>query len=64
MIEEMMEAFEVLKKKLTSPPVLGFLDFDALLIVEINAHSGVIDPVYAQKKEERKLNPMQYENRT
>ena len=62
--DEMMSAFEVLKQRLTSPPVLAFPEFEAPFIVETDASSVAVGAVLAQKKEDGKVHPIQYASRT
>ena len=61
---EMLEAFEKLKLKLTSPPVLTFPDFEKLYVVETDASSVAVGAVMAQRKEDRKVHPIQLASRT
>ena len=60
---EMQEAFEKLKLKLTSPPVLAFPDFQRPFVVETDASSVAVGAVMAQRKEDRKVHPIQYASR-
>ena len=53
-MEETQKAFEGLKLKLTTPPVL----------VETDASSVAVGAVLAQKKEDKKTHPIQYASRT
>ena len=60
----MQEAFEEVKKKLTSPPVLAFSDFEKSFVVETDASSVDVGAVLAQHKEDGKCHPVQYASRT
>ena len=60
----MQKAFEELKKKLTSPPVLTFPDFEKSFVVETDASSVAVGAVLAQRNEDRKCHPVQYASRT
>ena len=62
--DEMRVAFDTLKERLTSPPLLAFPDFDAPFVVETDASSVAIGAVLAQKKEDGKVHPIQYASRT
>eukprot|EP00737_Agarophyton_chilense_P002014 gb/GEZJ01002279.1/.p1 GENE.gb/GEZJ01002279.1/~~gb/GEZJ01002279.1/.p1 ORF type:complete len:384 (+),score=41.68 gb/GEZJ01002279.1/:2514-3665(+) len=61
---EMQAAFEDLKKKMTTPPVLAFPDFDSPFIVEKDASSVALGAVLSQKKEDGKVHPIQYASRS
>lgn len=50
-IEEIREDFENLRKKLTTPKVLSFREFDPLFVVETDASSVVLRVVLGQQKE-------------
>ena len=62
--EEMSTAFEILKGKLTAPPVLALPDFDAPFVVETDASSISLGAGLAQKKSDGKIHPVQYASRT
>ena len=62
--EEMQQAFDELRIKLTSPPVLAYPDFGKLFVVETDASSVSVGAVLAQKKEDGKIHPIQYASRT
>ena len=49
---EMQKAFEELKQKLTSPPVLAFPNFEKSFVVETDASSVAVGAVLAQRKED------------
>lgn len=57
-------AFEVLKMKFTSAPVLAFRDFEQHIIVEAGASSGAFGNVSSQKKRDGRLYPDQFTTRT
>ena len=61
---EMMSAFDVLKQRLTTPPVLAFPEFEAPFIVGTDASSVAFGALLAQKKADEKVHPIQYTNRT
>lgn len=60
----MKEAFQMLKAKLTSPPVLAFPDFDAPVIVGTDYSNVALGSMFSQKKDGRKVQPVQYAIRT
>ncbi|CDF33201.1 unnamed protein product [Chondrus crispus] len=60
----MQEAFDELRIKLTSPPVLAYPDFEKAFVVETDASSVSVGAVLAQKKEDGKIHPIQYASRT
>ena len=62
--KEMRSAFEVLKQKLTTPPLLSLPDFDVPFVVETDASSVAVGAVLAQKKKDGKIHPVQYASRT
>ena len=62
--DEMQKAFERLKFKLTSPPVLAFPDFDQPFVVETDASSVAVGAVLTQRKEDKRVQPIQYASRT
>ena len=49
------EAFQILKHKLTSAPVLGFPDFELPFILEVDSSLEGIGAVLSQKQEGRKV---------
>ena len=49
------EAFQILKHKLTSAPVLGFPDFELPFILEVDSNLEGIGAVLSQKQEGRKV---------
>ena len=49
------EAFQILKHKLTSAPVLGFPDFELPFILEVDSSLDGIGAVLSQKQEGRKV---------
>lgn len=57
-------AFQDLKRKLTTPPLLAFPDFDLPFIVETDASCLSLGAVLAQKKEDDKIHPIQFASRT
>lgn len=57
-------AFENLKEKLTSPPVLAFSDFETHFIMETDAFSAAVGSILAKKMEDGNNNLLQYESRT
>ena len=61
---EMQEAFDELRIKLTSPPVLAYSDLEKPFVVETDASSVSVGAVLVQKKEDRKIHPLQYASRT
>ena len=61
---EMTDAFNTLKEKLTTPPVLSFPNFDDQFIVETDASNVSVGAVLSQKKEDGKVHPIQYASRT
>lgn len=58
--EEMTTAFEKLKEKLTSPPVMAFPDFDVLFNVETDVSSISWGAALARTKKDGKIHPAQY----
>ena len=60
----MQQAFEELRIKLTSPPILAYPDFGKPFMVETDASSVSVGAVPAQKKEDGKIHPIQYASRT
>ena len=62
--DEMRVAFDTLKERLKSPPLLAFADFDVPFVVETDASSVAIGSVLVQKKEDGKVHPIQYASRT
>lgn len=61
---EMETALDTLKKAMTSPPVLTFLDFEQAFLVETDASSVAIGAVLAQRKEDGRVHPVQFASRT
>ena len=59
----MQEACEELKLNLTSSPVLAFPEFELPFVVETDASSVGVGAVMAQRKEDRKVHPIQYASR-
>ena len=55
---EMQEAFDELRIKLTSPPVLAYPDFEKPFMVETDAISVSVGAVLDQKKGNRKIHPI------
>ena len=53
----MQEDFDELHIKLTSLPVLAYLDFEKPFVVETDASSVSVGAVLAQKKEDWKEHP-------
>ena len=56
----MQEAFEKRKVKLTSPPVSAFPYFEEPFVVETDVSSVAVRAVIVQRKEDRKVHPIQY----
>lgn len=62
--DEVKKAFQSLQRKLTTPTVLAFIDFDHPFIFE-TAHSCLsLGAVLAQQKEDREVHRMQLASRT
>ena len=61
---EMQEAFIELKKKLCSPPVLTYPEFNKSFVVETDASEYSVGAVLSQKDENGKLHPIQFSSRT
>ena len=61
--QECQEAFETLKKQLTSAPVLGYPIFDAPFVLETDASIDGLGAVMSQTQEDRKLHPIAYASR-
>ena len=61
--QECQEAFETLKKKLTSAPVLGYPRFDAPFVLETDASIDGLGAVLSQTREDGKLHPITYASR-
>ena len=61
--QECQEAFETLKKKLTSAPVLGYPRFDASFVLETDASIDGLGAVLSQTQEDGKLHPITYASR-
>ena len=62
--EEMRTAFQKLKQGVTSPPRLALPNFDVPFVVETDASKVAVGEVLAQKKEDKKIHPIQYASRT
>jgi len=62
--EEMDESFRGLKKAMTSPPVLAYLDFEKPFIVETDASKVGVSAVLTQKGERGEVHPVQFTSRT
>lgn len=62
--DEMQRAFEDLKNRLCSPPIIAFPDFDTPFIVETDASSVGLGAVLAQKDEKGAVHPIQFASRT
>lgn len=60
----MSGAFEELKKSLTTPPVLAFPEFGRPFVVETDASEVALCAILAQKKDDEKVHPVHYANRT
>ena len=54
----MRSAFEGLRQKLTTPPLLPLLDIDVPFVVETDASSVAVGAVLAQKKKDGKIHPI------
>lgn len=60
----MQEASENLKKKITMPPVIAFHAFHCQFVVGTEAFSVALGVVLAQKKQDEKLQTIQFLSRT
>ena len=60
----MQIAFDTLKGRLTSPPVLAFPDFDEQFVVETDASATAVGPVLAQRSEDGMTHPIQFASRS
>lgn len=60
----MQVAFDDLRCKLTSPPVLAFPDFEVPFIVETDASSVSVGAVLVQRKKKGKIHFIQFASRT
>ena len=60
----MQEAFDELRIKLTSLPVLAYPDLEKPFVVETYASSVSVGAVLDQKKEDGKIHPIQYASLT
>lgn len=60
----MQNAFETLKLKLTSPPVLAFTNFHKTFFVETDASGTAIEALFLQIQEDGRPHPNQYSSRT
>ena len=56
--EEMQQAFDELRIKLTSPPVLAYPDLEKPFVVETDVSSVSVGAVLAQKKQDGKIRPI------
>ena len=54
------QAFNKLKKRLVSAPLLAYFNLERPLMLEIDALDGVITGVYSQKKTDREQYPIAY----
>ena len=61
---QMSIAFQDLKQRLVSPPVLALPDFDQPFIVETDASNVALGAVLAQKCRDGAVHPIQYASRT
>ena len=61
---ECQQAFEDLKGKLVSLPVLAFPDFDKSFVLETDASIQGLGAVLSQKQADRKLYPVAYASRS
>ena len=59
----MRKAFQNLKQRVTSPPLLALPKFEEPLVVETDASSVAVGAVLDQKKEDKKVHPIQYASR-
>ena len=59
----MEQAFDELRIKFTSPPVLAYPDFEKPFVVETDASSVSVGAVVVQKNEDGKIHPIQYNSR-
>ena len=62
--EEMREAFQNRKQRVTSLPLLALPSFDEPFLVETDASNIAVGAVLAQKKRYKTLHPIQYASRT
>lgn len=60
----MEEAFQFLKLRFATPPVLAFPDFDRPFFFQTSASFFSFDALLAQKKEDGKVHPVQCTSRT
>ena len=62
--DEMEEAFNKLKERLCSPPILAYPNYEKQFFVETDASSVAVGAVLAQKDEKGSLHPVQFASRT
>jgi hypothetical protein len=58
------EAFEALKERLTTPPILAYPDFEKPFILYTDASSFALGAILAQKDDEKKEHVLAYASRT
>lgn len=58
------EAFEILKSKLTSAPVLAYLKFDEEFILEVDASKKGLGACLMQKGDDGRIHPIAYASRS
>ena len=58
-----LEAFETLKKKCMTAPVLAFTDLEKPFVLETDASGIGLGAVLLQEQEDRKLHPVAYASR-
>ena len=61
--QECQTAFEGLKKRLVTPPVLAYSNFDEGFILEMDASHQRLGAVLSQRQEDSKLHPIAYASR-
>lgn len=61
--EECKTAFDNLKGKLVSPPVLAFPNFDKSFVLEINASIKGLGAVLSQQQEDGQIHPVPFASR-
>ena len=57
-------AFEVLKSKLLSPPILAYPDFKKDFVLETNASKLGLGAILSQRQEDNRLHPVAYASRS
>ena len=57
-------AFETLKDKLLTPPVLAYPDFTKDFVIETDASKQGLGAILSQRQEDNKLHPMAYTSRS